>query len=144
EAVARGYCITGLRREVRAVPAAALRSTWEPSPCPLAPSSMKGEQSISSVVYAKRLLLKMFRRLEEGLNPDLEIGSFLTEKTEFRNVPILAGHLEYFGNDGKQITLGILQSYVPNRGDAWQYTLKALAPYYEQAQSAGSIRLGKL
>ena len=141
EAIARGDRFTGVRGEVRAVPAAALRSMWEPSQGPLAPSLMKGEQSNSSVVYAKRLVLKLFRRLEEGLNPDLEIGSFLTEKTEFRNVPILAGHLEYFGNDGKQITLGILQSYVPNHGDAWQYTLKALAAYYEQAQSAGGIRL---
>jgi maltose alpha-D-glucosyltransferase / alpha-amylase len=144
EAIARGDRFTGVRGEVRAVPAAALRSMWEPSQGPLAPSLMKGEQSNSSVVYAKRLVLKLFRRLEEGLNPDLEIGSFLTEKTEFRNVPILAGHLEYFGNDGKQITLGILQSYVPNHGDAWQYTLKALAAYYEQAQSAGGIRLEKL
>ncbi len=144
EAVARGDRFTGVRGEVRAVPAAALRSMWEPSQGPLAPSLMKGEQSNSSVVYAKRLVLKLFRRLEEGLNPDLEIGSFLTEKTEFRNVPILAGHLEYFGNDGKQITLGILQSYVPNHGDAWQYTLKALAAYYEHAQSGGGIRLEKL
>jgi maltose alpha-D-glucosyltransferase/alpha-amylase len=100
---------------------------------------MKGEQSNSSVVYGKRLVLKLFRRLEEGLNPDLEIGSFLTEKTAFRNVPALAGHLEYVTNEGKQATLGILQSYVPNQGDAWQYTLKALTAYYEQNQSATSL-----
>jgi maltose alpha-D-glucosyltransferase/alpha-amylase len=117
---------------------------WEPSQGPLAPSLMKAEQSNSSVVYANRLVLKLFRRLEEGLNPDLEIGSFLTEKTEFRNVPMLAGHLEYVSNEGKRITLGILQGYIPNHGDAWQYTLKALAPYYEQAQSAAGIRLEKL
>jgi maltose alpha-D-glucosyltransferase/alpha-amylase len=144
EAVARGDRFTGVRGEVRAVPAAALRSLWEPSQGPLAPSLMKGEQSNSSVVYANRLVLKLFRRLEEGINPDLEIGSFLIEKTEFRNVPTLAGHLEYVSNDGKRITLGILQSYIPNHGDAWQYTLKALAAYYEQAQSAAGIRVGKL
>lgn len=144
EAVARGDRFTGVRGEVRAVPAAALRSMWEPSQGPLTPSLMKGEQSNSSVVYANRLVLKLFRRLEEGVNPDVEIGSFLTEKTEFRNVPMLAGHLEYVSNDGKRITLGILQSYVSNHGDAWQYTLKALAAYYEQAQSAAGIRLGKL
>jgi maltose alpha-D-glucosyltransferase/alpha-amylase len=86
----------------------------------------------------------LFRRLEEGLNPDLEIGSFLTERTEFRNVPLLAGHLEYVSNEGERITLGILQGYIPNHGDAWQYTLKALAAYYEQAQSAAGTRLGKL
>jgi maltose alpha-D-glucosyltransferase/alpha-amylase len=144
EAVARGDRFPGARGEVRAVSGAALRSMWEPSQGPLAPSLMKVEQSNSSVVYANRLVLKLFRRLEEGLNPDLEIGSFLTEKTEFRNVPMLAGHLEYVSNEGKRITLGILQGYIPNHGDAWQYTLKALAAYYEQAQSAAAIRLEKL
>ncbi len=144
EAVARGHRFTGVHGEVRAVPAAALRSIWEPSQGPLAPSLMKGEQSNSSIVYAKRLMLKLFRRLEEGLNPDLEIGSFLTENTEFKNVPTLAGHLEYVNNDGKRSTLGILQSYVPNYGDAWQYTLKELAAYYEQAQSAAGIHLGEI
>ncbi len=144
EAIARGDRFTGVRGEVLAVPGAALRSMWEPSQGPLGPSLMKGEQSNSSVVYANRLVLKLFRRLEEGLNPDLEIGAFLTEKTEFKNVPMLAGHLEYISNDGKRITLGILQSYVPNHGDAWHYTLKALAAYYGQAQSAAGIRLGKL
>ena len=107
EAVARGDRFTGVRGEVRAVPAAALRSMWEPSQGPLAPSLMKGEQSNSSVVYAKRLVLKLFRRLEEGLNPDVEIGSFLTEKTEFRNVPILAGHLEYFGDGRKRLDIAL-------------------------------------
>jgi maltose alpha-D-glucosyltransferase/alpha-amylase len=143
-AISRGDRFSGLRGEVRAVPAAALRSIWEPSQNPLTPSLMKAEQSNSSVVYANRLVLKLFRRLEEGLNPDLEIGSFLTERTEFRNVPILAGHLEYVSNEGKRITLGILQGYIPNHGDAWQYTLKTLAAYYEQAQSAAGIRLETL
>jgi maltose alpha-D-glucosyltransferase/alpha-amylase len=139
-AISRGDRFPGVRGEVRAVSGAALRSMWEPSQGPLAPSLMKAEQSNSSVVYANRLVLKLFRRLEEGLNPDLEIGSFLTERTEFRNVPVLAGHLEYVSNEGKRITLGILQGYIPNHGDAWQYTLKALAAYYEQAQSATGIR----
>jgi maltose alpha-D-glucosyltransferase/alpha-amylase len=143
-AISRGDRFPGVRGEVRAVAGAALRSMWEPSQGPLAPSLMKAEQSNSSVVYANRLVLKLFRRLEEGLNPDLEIGSFLTEKTEFRNVPMLAGHLEYVSNEGKRITLGILQGYVPNHGDAWQYTLTALATYYEQAQSAAGIRLEEL
>jgi maltose alpha-D-glucosyltransferase/alpha-amylase len=107
EAVARGDRFPGVRGEVRAVPAAELGSIWQPSQGLLAPSLMRAEQSNSSVVYANRLVLKLFRRLEEGLNPDLEIGSFLTEKTEFRNVPVLAGHLEYVSNDGKRITLAI-------------------------------------
>jgi maltose alpha-D-glucosyltransferase / alpha-amylase len=144
EALAKEDRFRGVRGEVRGIPGTALPSLWDPSQGPLAPSLMKAEQSNSSVVYADRLVLKLFRRLEEGINPDLEIGSFLTEKTDFRNVPVLAGHLEYLSNDGKRITLGILQSYVPNHGDAWQYTLNALATYYEQAQSAAEIRLAEL
>ena len=144
EALAKEDRFRGVRGEVRGIPGTALRSIWDPSQGPLAPSLMKAEQSNSSVVYADRLVLKLFRRLEEGINPDVEIGSFLTEKTDFRNVPILAGHLEYVSDDGKRITLGILQGYVPNHGDAWQYTLNALATYYEQAQSAAEIRLAEL
>ena len=64
---------------------------------PLTPSVMHAEQSNSSVVYENRLVLKIFRRLEEGVNPDLEIGSFLTGKTSFRNVPPLAGYSRISG-----------------------------------------------
>ena len=101
---------------------------------------MRAEQSNSSVVYENRLVLKLFRRVAEGLNPDLEIGSFLTEKTTFRNVPPLAGYLEYRSEAGARTSLGILQGYVSNQGDAWQFTLNALADYYEKASSENAWR----
>ncbi len=95
DAIANGVSLRGARGIVRAVSTAALQSLWQPSQGLLTPSVMNAEQSNSSVVYEKRLVLKIFRRLEEGLNPDLEIGSFLTGRTSFRNVPPLAGYLEY-------------------------------------------------
>ena len=91
EAIAKGLSVPGDRGHVRAVATAALQSLWQPSQGPLVPSVMNREQSNSSVVYENRLVLKMFRRLEEGLNPDLEIGAFLTAKTSFRNVPAARG-----------------------------------------------------
>ncbi len=139
EAMARGLSVRGARGHVRAVATAALRSLWQPSQGPLVPSVMNAEQSNSSVVYEKRLVLKMFRRLEKGLNPDLEIGAFLTAKTLFRNVPSLAGYLEYLNEAGTSTALAILQGYVENQGDAWQYTLKALAEYYEKAPRWGRL-----
>src|SRR5205814_710870 len=51
------------------------------------------EQSNNSVIFGERLMLKVFRRLEEGVNPELEVGRFLTEKTSFSQVATLAGRL---------------------------------------------------
>jgi maltose alpha-D-glucosyltransferase / alpha-amylase len=139
DAIANGVSLRGARSQVRAVSTPTLQALWQPWQGPLTPSVMKVEQSNSSVVYEKRLVLKIFRRLEEGVNPDLEIGSFLTGKTSFCNVPPLAGHLEYLGEEGTRTALGMLQGYVANQGDAWQFTLKALAEYYERASQLGGL-----
>jgi maltose alpha-D-glucosyltransferase / alpha-amylase len=135
DAIAQGQSFSGEHGEVTATSSTALQSLWEPSEGRLQPSLMKAEQSNSSIVYGKRLVLKLFRRLEEGINPDLEIGSFLTSRARFPNVPAVAGQLEYVIN-GQRSSLGILQAFVPNQGDAWQFTLKALAGYYERAARA--------
>ncbi len=78
------------------------------------------------------------RRLESGVNPDQEIGQFLTEQTDFANTPPLAGVLEFRRREPadaeptgyEPITLALLQGFAPNRGDAWKYTLDTLAGYY--------------
>jgi maltose alpha-D-glucosyltransferase/alpha-amylase len=79
-------------------------------------------------------LLAIFRRLEPGVHPDLEIGRFLTEKTTFRQTPRVAGWLEIRPRGpGETYTLGVLRELVPNEGDAWSYTQDALGRYYERA-----------
>ena len=141
DALAKGMSFRGGRGQVRAVSSSALPRIWQPAQGPLMASAMHAEQSNSSVIYEKRLVLKIFRRLGEGQNPDLEIGSFLTEKTSFRNVPPLAGYLEYLSEEKTTTALGILQGYVTNQGDAWQFTLQALTEYYAKARRSG--RLGE-
>jgi maltose alpha-D-glucosyltransferase / alpha-amylase len=116
-----------------------LPSLWQPAQGPLTPSVVNAEQSNSSVVYDKRLMLKIFRRVEPGLNPDLEIGSFLTGKSSFRNVPPLAGYVEYLDEHGATSSLCMLQGYIANQGDAWQFTLQALAEYYGNAPQTDSL-----
>ncbi len=139
EAIAKNVSLPGTKGQIRCISTPALPALWQPSQGPLKPSIMRAEQSNSSVAYENRLVLKLFRRVAEGLNPDLEIGSFLTEKTSFRNVPALAGYIEYWSETGARTSLGILQGYVANQGDAWQLTLKALADYYGKALQRPSL-----
>jgi len=101
-----------------------------PSSDAVRPKLLTGEQSNSSVIYAERLILKFFRRIEEGENPDLEIGRFLTERAGFPHVPRIGGFLEYQPQHGESTTQAILQEFVPNQGDAWRYAVKVLTAFY--------------
>jgi maltose alpha-D-glucosyltransferase/alpha-amylase len=102
------------------------------------PKIMKAQQSNTSIAYGGRAILKMFRRLEEGTSPDLEIGRFLGEKG-FEHTPPLAGALEFKTQDSDEpLTLAILQGFVSNQGDAWEYTLDSLEGYYDAAASSGA------
>jgi len=85
-----------------------------------------GEQSNTSVIFGDAAIMKVFRKLQPGLNPDLEIGRFLTERTDFRHIPALLGSVEHAGGDTDD-SLGMLQAFVPSRGDAWTLTLAELA-----------------
>jgi trehalose synthase-fused probable maltokinase len=123
----------GLSGELRAKQAKTYRDICPASAGALEPKPMTVEQSNSSIIYGDRLVLKVFRHVEPGVNPDLEIGRFLSENVRFPHVPAVAGWLEYSATDGEQATLGILQEFVPNQGDAWRFTLNSLAEFWQQA-----------
>jgi maltose alpha-D-glucosyltransferase / alpha-amylase len=90
------------------------------------------EQSNTSILYGDRFILKLFRRQEPGLNPDAEIGRYLTEKTHFSRIPPFAGLIEYRPAAGSEAsTLAMLQGLVANEGDGWKWTLEELDRYYE-------------
>jgi maltose alpha-D-glucosyltransferase/alpha-amylase len=89
------------------------------------------EQTNTSIILGERLVLKLYRRLQRGTNPDLEVGRFLTEVARFENTPPLAGAAEYHAQDGEPTTLAVLQGFVPNQGDGWSYVLDRLAMYLE-------------
>ena len=101
----------------------------------LEPSLLAAAARNTLIRYGDRLVLKVFRRLEPGIHPELEIGRFLTEKTAFRHSPRIAGWLEIQPKTlgGEAATLGVLQELIPNEGDAWSYTLDALGRYFERA-----------
>jgi len=95
------------------------------------PKVMKVDQINTSVVYGERFILKLFRRIEAGTNPELEIGRFLTEEKSFAHVAPVQGALELRRRHGEPMTLAVLYGFVPNQGEAWQYTLDALSRYFE-------------
>lgn len=95
---------------------------------PLEPAVMKAEQSNTSVAYGDQVILKLYRRLEDGMNPDLEIGRHLTAM-RFPYVPPIAGAIEYQRPTGEPVTLGLLQQFVRNDGDAWRHSLDAVDRY---------------
>ena len=113
------------------MPAKHFRKLRGPADVPLEPVLAKKEQSNTSITYGDRFILKIFRRLQEGVNPDLEIGRFITERTEYPHTPALGGSIEFHKGSKGSATLGILQSWVRNEGDAWNYTLDNLADYFE-------------
>ncbi|MFH1560674.1 MAG: putative maltokinase, partial [Chloroflexota bacterium] len=133
EAIAHRHPFRTDTSQVTPWPTRALRRILGSSADLLEPSLLRGEQSNTSVLFADRLILKVFRRVEEGVNPDLEIGRFLTEKASFPNVPPLAGAMEYRPSRRAQAsTVGILHGYVPNQGDAWRYTQDSLGRYFDR------------
>ncbi|MGB7753782.1 MAG: maltose alpha-D-glucosyltransferase, partial [Candidatus Acidiferrales bacterium] len=100
---------------------------------PLAVRRSTAEQSNTSIVYGDRFILKLFRRLEPGLNPDAEIGRHLTEKTSFDRIPPFAGsiELEPAADDAEPTILTMLQGLVANEGDGWKWTIEELDRYFE-------------
>lgn len=106
----------------------------------LEPRLSCAEQSNSSVIFGDRLIMKLFRRLETGLSPDLELSAHLARQ-HFDRVPALVGAIEYRRPGEEPWAVAMLQVFVPNQGDAWQYTLARLDQLLSGAESADVIPL---
>jgi trehalose synthase-fused probable maltokinase len=110
-------------------------------------SLMRGEQSNTSIRFGDVLMLKLFRRLQFGPNPDVEVGYFLTEHTPFRGTPAVLGSVEYHTAGGATASLVLLQRFERNRGDAWTTTLQRLTGILDGAEPCASVaamaRLGQ-
>lgn len=104
----------------------------------LTPAVIRSEQSNTSVVFGDQLILKLFRRSEPGINPDLEVGRFLTQHGFEHTAPVV-GSLEYREKGGARATLAILHKFVPNEGDAWSYTQDALGRFFQEAATRQDV-----
>ncbi len=92
---------------------------------------LSGEQSNTSIAIGSKMMLKLLRRLQPGLHPEIEVGRFLTEQAGFSNTPALLGTLEHVAEDGTRTALAVLQKFVMNQGDAWTLMLEGLRRDFE-------------
>ena len=94
--------------------------------------------SNSVSLLGQSLFLKAYRRLQPGLNPELELGRFLTDVAGFAHSVPVAGSVEWIDAGGQAWTLALLQAQMPNQGDAWAATVDSLARLLEGAGSEGA------
>jgi maltose alpha-D-glucosyltransferase/alpha-amylase len=97
------------------------------------PRLYRQEHHAASVQYGDALLLKFYRRLGEGMSPELEIGRFLTDHAPSAPVPPLWGALELLPRRGEPVTLATLHGFVQNQGTAWVFFREELRRFYERA-----------
>jgi maltose alpha-D-glucosyltransferase / alpha-amylase len=110
-----------------------LKVRLRPERPPLQAHGPSGDQSNTTIFFGHELMLKMFRQLEDGENPDVEICHFLWDHG-YRNAPEPLGTVQYEGAR-MRATLAAVQRYVPSKGTAWDVTLESLQRSLELALS---------
>jgi maltose alpha-D-glucosyltransferase/alpha-amylase len=130
--IENGAVLEGRHGRVRATPGRSFQDILGTASMPLQVRRGSAEQSNTSILYGDRFILKLLRRQEPGLNPDAEIGQYLTDRAHFDRAPPFAGLMEYQPReDAEPWTLVMLQGLVANEGDGWTWTTEELERYFE-------------
>ncbi|HEX9440050.1 MAG TPA: putative maltokinase [Roseiflexaceae bacterium] len=110
------------------------------APPPLAEIKLvASEQSNSSIIYDHQAILKCFRRLVAGVNPDVEVSHFLTMRAGFGHTPAMLGSIAYISANGVEHSLGLLQAFARNVGDAWEHALVELGRFLSAVRSKDQV-----
>ena len=99
------------------------------------------EQSNTSILYDGLAILKLFRRVSPGENPDVEITRFLTDVAHFDHIPAYLGDLH---RTSDTTTLAFLQTFSPNLGDGWAWTLNDLDRFYTEVAALPTPSSGEI
>ena len=97
----------------------------------LEPAAHHTDDGNTTLIFGDRIVLKFFRWPGSGINPELEIGRFLTEKS-FPHSPKLIGALEYLVDAETRMTLAVAKAFVPHAKNGWKFTLDAITRYYDR------------
>jgi maltose alpha-D-glucosyltransferase/alpha-amylase len=98
----------------------------------LEPRVSSAEQSNTSIFLADQAILKLFRRLEPGANPEVEMTRFLTEVADFQHIPAYLGEI----HSPTGTTLAVLQAFAPNQGDGWAWFEKELQRFFRETSGS--------
>jgi maltose alpha-D-glucosyltransferase/alpha-amylase len=142
-AIARRRRFKGEHGEVCAAHLPGFRNIWSGAQGQLEPTLLPQGHMHSIIGYGNRLVLKLFRKLEEGVDPEYELGHFLAVDAGFPNVPAQVGLLDYRPYGGESMRLGVMSAYVPHEADGWSYSLDNLGLFFERALSRSGEVLAK-
>ncbi|HEX3947274.1 MAG TPA: phosphotransferase, partial [Acidimicrobiales bacterium] len=133
EAIGSRRALVGRGGRLSGDPAPAYRTLRNAIAPEVQPVPMSAEQSNTSVAVGDQVIVKYIRRVEEGVNPGVELGRFLGDR--FPYAPRLAGSLQYRGAapGGGPVTVASMEEFVPNEGDGWSYVVDALVHGLEEA-----------
>ena len=134
QAIGAGGEVATAQGQLRFVPTASFAALAGDAVAKLAVQLPAAQSSNTVTTLGDRLFLKGYRRLRPGVNPEFEMGRFLTEVAHFANCVPVAGAVEYVGADGSVMTLAMLQGYVSNQGDGWNFTLEYLERHFADAR----------
>ena len=134
-AVLRALAISAVRPletgEIRFLPTARLKETDFPRTPDI--RRLSAEQSNSSLIVGDQAVFKLLRRVFPGIHPEAEMGRYLTDHG-FANTAPLLGEVTRYDADGTPHTIVLVQGFVRNQGDAWNWTLDFLSRVLNSAE----------
>jgi maltose alpha-D-glucosyltransferase/alpha-amylase len=136
EAVMRRRKFRGEHGELVSSRTPAFPSLWGKRHPNSQPYRVRGERRNSSVAFGDRFVMKMFRRVEEGTHPEVEMGKFFASNKPAVLTAPLAGAFEYRVPGAEAVTVAVLHGFIPNEGNAWDLTLSSLSRFFEHMQLA--------
>ena len=96
--------------------------------------AVETEQSNSTALVDETFVVKLYRKLEPGLNPEVEMGRFLTDVVNYANTPALLGSAEVVDGDARS-ALAVVHQFIPNQGDGWSLTSGYLDRFVDEQRT---------
>ncbi|MEF8701331.1 MAG: maltose alpha-D-glucosyltransferase [Candidatus Accumulibacter sp. UW20] len=140
QAIGTRHELSGETGSMRFVPAAIYPEVVGDALAGPLPMTRLTISSNSINLLGERLFLKAYRNVQPGINPELEMGSYLTDVAGYRNCVPVAGSVEYRSGEGTVFVLALLQTQVANQGDAWNFVVEQLMRLLE-LHLAGTLSL---
>jgi maltose alpha-D-glucosyltransferase / alpha-amylase len=101
--------------------------------------ALKVEQSNSSIIYGEQIFLKLFRKVDEGMNSDLEVTKQLSERCGFPHVPCYLGDIQYISRGQDPAALAMAQAFTQNEQEGWTQTLAAVDRFFDRVLGDPSL-----